>query len=99
MKIEKVLGTFICVKVVEVGEKSAGGIILPDSMKDRKKTRAVVHAVGSGFYHNGNLIPLDVKVGDNVLFAPTTAMAKIDDEDGQEYYFMQIHDVMSVISD
>lgn len=99
MKIEKVLGTFICVKVVEVGEKSAGGIILPDSLKDKAKTRAIVYAVGSGFYHNGQLIPLDIKVGDNILFAPTTAMAMIEDENKVQYYFMQNHDVMAVISD
>jgi chaperonin GroES len=99
MKIEKVLGTFICVKMIEVGEKSAGGIYLPDSLKDKNKTRAVVHAVGSGYYHNGQLIPLDVKVGDKVLFAPNTAMAMMEDEEKQQFYFMQIHDVMSVISD
>lgn len=99
MKIEKMLGTFICVTMIEVGEKSEGGIILPDSMREKKKTRAIVHAVGPGYYHNGQLIPLDVKVGDKVLFAPSTAMAKIEDEDGKEFYFMQIHDVMTVISD
>lgn len=99
MKIEKVLGTFICVKVVDVGEKSAGGIYLPDSLKDKAKTRAIVHGVGSGFYHNGQLVPLDLKIGDNVLFAPTTAMAMIEDENKQQFYFMQIHDVMAVISE
>lgn len=99
MKINKMMGTFICVKMVEVGEKSAGGIFLPDSMKEKQKTRAVVVAVGPGHHHMGQLIPTGLEVGDKVLFTHTSSIARMEDEDGQEFFFMQAHDIMAVIED
>ena len=50
-------------------KKTAGGIIIPDSVKDtRSARRGTVAAVGKGTYKDGKLIPLSVKVGDTVLF-------------------------------
>ncbi len=58
----------VAVTRIEVEEKTPGGIIIPDTAKDKPQEGKVV-AVGSGARDEaGKLIPLDVKVGDRVLF-------------------------------
>jgi chaperonin GroES len=63
------LGDKVVVKVLEADEKTAGGIILPDSAK-KKPTEGEVVAIGNGrVLDNGDHAPLTVQVGDRVLFS------------------------------
>ena len=71
----------ILVRRLEEGESIRGGIIIPDSAKEKQQEGEVI-AVGSGKREKGELIPLDVKVGDRVLFGKYSGTEiKIDDED------------------
>ena len=99
MKIKRVQGTFICIKMIDPNEKTNSGLYLPESAQAKKKTRAVVTHVGPGHYHMGELIPLDIEVGDMVLFTPHSAISQMEDEDGNVFWFMQAHDVIAVIED
>lgn len=59
----------VLVKRIEEEEKTAGGIIIPDTAKE-KPTRGEIIAVGNGFKNDsGNVVPLEVKKGDVVIFA------------------------------
>jgi len=71
----------VVVKRIEEKESIKGGIIIPDSAKEKQQEGEVI-AVGSGKREKGELIPLDVKVGDRVLFGRYSGTEiKIDDED------------------
>ena len=62
-------------------EKTAGGIIIPDSAKEKQQEGEVI-AVGAGKREKGERIPLDVKAGDRVLFGKYSGTEiKIDDEE------------------
>lgn len=94
MKI-KPLHDRVLVKRVEQEEKTAGGIIIPDSAKE-KPMQGEVLAVGSGARNeNGALVPLDVKVGDTVLFGKWSGTeVKID---GVELLIMKESDIMGIV--
>jgi chaperonin GroES len=79
----------------EVEQKSAAGIIIPDTAKE-KPQRGTVVAVGEGKRdESGKRIPLDVKVGDEVLFGKYAGTeVKID---GEEYLIMHEGDILAVI--
>ncbi|MDE2128022.1 MAG: co-chaperone GroES [Armatimonadetes bacterium] len=65
----KPLNDRIVVKTVDAEEKTAGGIILPDSAQE-KPTEAEVIAVGPGkTLDSGKVVPVDVKVGDRIIYA------------------------------
>jgi chaperonin GroES len=71
----------VVVKRIEEKESVKGGIIIPDSAKEKQQEGEVI-AVGGGKREKGELIPLDVKVGDRVLFGKYSGTEiKIDDED------------------
>src|ERR1700679_500017 len=71
----------VLVKRLEEKETVKGGIIIPDSAKEKPQEGEVV-AVGNGRREKGELIPLDVKVGDRVLFGKYSGNdIKIDDEE------------------
>jgi chaperonin GroES len=71
----------VVVRRFEEKESVKGGIIIPDSAKEKPQEGEVV-AVGSGRREKGELIPLDVKVGDRVLFGKYSGNdIKIDDEE------------------
>ena len=71
----------VVVKRIEEKESIKGGIIIPDSAKEKQQEGEVI-AVGSGKREKGELIPLDVKPGDRVLFGKYSGTEiKIDDED------------------
>lgn len=86
----------ILVKRTEQDEKTAGGLIIPDSAKE-KQSRGEVVAVGVGRVNDeGKTIPLEVKVGDRVLFgAYSGTELKID---GVEYLMMRENEVFGVIN-
>ncbi|PKN87508.1 MAG: co-chaperone GroES [Deltaproteobacteria bacterium HGW-Deltaproteobacteria-1] len=85
----------IIVKRLEEETKTKGGIIIPDSAKE-KPIEGKVIAVGKGKKtDDGKLIPLDVKAGDKVLFSKYGGTeVKID---GEEYLIMREDDILGVI--
>jgi chaperonin GroES len=82
------------IKVLEGEEKTAGGIIIPDTAKEKPQEGEIV-AVGSGARtEDGKIIPMDVKVGDKVLFGKWSGTeVKID---GVEYSIMKEADIMGI---
>jgi len=86
----------IIVKRFESEEKTASGIIIPDSAKEKPMEGEVI-AVGPGrTYDNGNKMELTVKVGDRVLFAKYAGTEiKFD---GQEYLIMREDDILGVVT-
>ena len=91
------LGDRILVKFLEEKEKSAGGIILPDSAKEKPQEGKVV-AVGKGrILEDGTVRPLEVKVGDTVLFAKYSG-SEITHED-KEFMILREDDVLAVLKD
>jgi len=85
----------IVVRRIEAQEKSAGGIIIPDTAKEKPQEGEVI-AVGSGARDDsGKLIPLDVKAGDRVLFGKWSGTeVRID---GQDLLIMKESDIMGVL--
>jgi chaperonin GroES len=85
----------IVVKRLEEEETLQSGIIIPDSAKE-KPQKGEVFAVGQGKrLENGNLVPLDVKAGDRILFGKYSGSEiKID---GQEYIIMREDEVLGVL--
>jgi len=91
----KPLGDRIVVERIEQEEKTAGGIIIPDSAKEKPK-QAKVLAVGAGAKdENGKRIPVDVQVGDIVLFTQW-AGSEIK-MDGKDLLVLKESDVIGVI--
>jgi chaperonin GroES len=87
----------VVVKRIDPEEKTAGGIIIPDSAKEKPSQGEVV-AVGPGGRDGaGKLIPIDLKVGDRVLFGKWSGTeVKLDD---QELLIMKESDIMGVLTD
>ena len=87
----------ILVKRVEEKEQVKGGIIIPDSAKEKPQTGDVI-AVGKGKrMENGTLVPLDLKAGDTILFAKYSGSeVKID---GVEYLIMREDEVLGVVDE
>lgn len=91
----KPLGDRIVVERIEQESKTAGGIIIPDNAKEKPK-QAKVLAVGAGAKdENGKRIPVDVEVGDVVLFTQWAGNEiKIE---GKEYLVLKESDVIGII--
>ena len=65
----KPLNNYVLIQRIEEENKTAGGIIIPDTAKE-KPSEGIVEAVGNGFRtEEGKILPMSVKVGDRVLFA------------------------------
>ena len=84
----------VLIKVLDSEEKTAGGIIIPDTAKEKPQEGEVV-AVGPGAKNEaGKLTPMDVKLGDIVLFGKWSGTeVKID---GKEYSIMKEADIMGI---
>ena len=84
----------VLIKVLDSEEKTSGGIIIPDTAKEKPQEGEVV-AVGPGAINDsGKLAPMDVKVGDIVLFGKWSGTeVKID---GKEYSIMKESDIMGI---
>ena len=91
----KPLGDMIVVKVVNHEEKTKGGIVLPDTAKE-KPTEGEVMAIGTGkVLENGQKLPLEVKVGDRIIFSKYAGTeVKLD---GEEYVIFSERDVLAII--
>jgi chaperonin GroES len=87
----------VLVRRIDAEEKSAGGIIIPDTAKEKPSQGEVV-AVGPGRRDdNGKLVPIDLRVGDRVLFGKWSGTeVKID---GEELLIMKESDVMGIIDE
>jgi chaperonin GroES len=85
----------VIVKRLEEEEKTKGGIIIPDTAKEKPQEGKVI-AVGKGkMTEEGKLIPLDVKVGDKILFGKYSGTeVKIE---GEEHLIMREEDILGVI--
>jgi chaperonin GroES len=85
----------VAVKRLEEDQKTAGGIIIPDTATE-KPTQGKIVAVGAGARNEkGELVALDVKVGDSILFGKWSGTeVKVD---GQDLLIMKESDIMAVI--
>ena len=85
----------VLVKRIEEGEVRRGGIIIPDTAKEKPQEGKVV-AVGDGkILENGKRVPLDVKAGDRVLFGKYAGSeVKIEDE---EYLILREEDILGIL--
>ena len=85
----------VLVRRMEEGESVRGGIIIPDSAKEKPMEGEVI-AVGSGKREKGELIPLDVKPGDRVLFGKYGGTEiKLD---GEEYLILREEEILAKLS-
>jgi len=85
----------VIVKRVEEEEKTKGGIIIPDTAKEKPMEGKVIAAGKGKVLEDGKIHPLDVKAGDRVLFAKYAGTeVKID---GEEHLIMREDDILGVI--
>jgi chaperonin GroES len=85
----------VVIKRIEAEEKTSGGIIIPDTAKEKPQEGEVIAVGPGGRDESGKLIPIDVKVGDRVLFGKWSGTeVKLD---GVEYIIMKESDLMGVV--
>jgi chaperonin GroES len=90
----KPLGDRVVIKVIENEEMTKSGIVLPGTAKE-KPMQGEVLAVGSGELVDGKRIPLELKVGDKVLYSKYAGTeVKID---GNEYLILRQNDVLAIL--
>jgi chaperonin GroES len=94
MKVQP-LGDRILVKPGESEEKTKSGIVLPDTAKEKPQEGEVI-AVGAGRYEEGKKIPVEVKVGDRIIYSKYGGTeVKID---GVEHLILRESDVLAVVT-
>ena len=95
MKIQP-LGDRLVIEVLEAKEKTKGGIVLPDTAKEKPQEGEVV-AVGSGKrLEDGKVLPLEVKEGDRVLFGKYSGTEiKVDDN---EYLILREDEILGILA-
>jgi chaperonin GroES len=87
----------VVVKRIEAEEKSAGGIIIPDTAKEKPSQGEVIAVGPGGRDESGKLIPIEVSEGDRVLFGKWSGTeVKID---GEELLIMKESDIMGIIDE
>ena len=85
----------VVVRRLESEEKTKGGIIIPDSAKEKPQQGEIIAVGPGGRDEAGKLIPLDVKAGDKVLFSKYSGTeVKID---GEEHLIMREEDLLAVL--
>ena len=85
----------VVVKRIDSEERTEGGIIIPDTAKEKPQEGEIVAAGPGARDENGKLVPLDLQVGDRVLFGKWSGTeVKID---GEELLIMKESDIMGVI--
>jgi chaperonin GroES len=86
----------VVVKRIDAEEKSKGGILIPDTAREKPSQGEVVAVGPGGRDESGNLIKLDVKAGDTVLFGKWSGTeVKLD---GEELLIMKESDIMGVLA-
>ena len=87
----------VVVKRIDAEEKTAGGIIIPDTAKEKPSQGEIIAVGPGGRDEQGKLVPLDVQVGNRVLFGKWSGTeVKID---GVEYLIMKESDIMGVLEE
>ena len=90
------LGDRVIVKPLEAENKTKGGIVIPDTAKEKPQEGKVV-AVGKGkFSESGQLQSLEVKAGDRVLYGKYSG-SEITTKDGEELLIMKEDDILAII--
>ena len=85
----------VVVKRIDAEEKTKGGIIIPDTVKEKPQEGEIVAVGPGGRDEAGKLVPMDIKAGDKVLFGKWSGTeVKID---GVEYLIMKESDIMGVL--
>ncbi len=91
----KPLADRVVVKKLEAEEKTSGGIVLPDSAKEKPQQGEILAAGPGRFDDKGNRQPMEVKTGDKILFAKYSGTeVKIE---GVEYLILAERDILAVI--
>jgi len=87
----------VVVRRIEEDERTAGGIIIPDTAKEKPSQGEVLSIGPGGRDETGKLLPIDLKVGDRVLFGKWSGTeVKLD---GQDLLIMKESDIMGVLTD
>ncbi len=87
----------IIVQRLEEGEQKIGGIIIPDTAKEKPQQGKVIAAGSGKVKDDGNRTPLDVKAGDRILFGKYSGQEiKLD---GEEYLIMREDEVLAVLEE
>ena len=87
----------VVVKRIDAEDKSAGGIIIPDTVKEKPSQGEVIAVGPGGRDDNGKLVAIDLKAGDRVLFGKWSGTeVKID---GQDLLIMKESDIMGVLDE
>lgn len=91
----KPLGDRVIIRIVEKAEKTQSGIFLPDTAKEKPSEGEVI-AVGNGkIYDNGQRVPLEVKVGDKVMFSKYAGTEfKLD---GADHLVLSERDILAIL--
>ena len=85
----------LIVRRLEEGEQKSGGIIIPDTAKEKPQRGTVIAAGNGRVTEDGKRVPLDIKAGDLILFGKYTSHeVKLD---GEEYLIMREDEVLAVI--
>ncbi|RHW18566.1 co-chaperone GroES [Sphingomonas gilva] len=85
----------VLVRRIEADEKTAGGIIIPDTAKEKPQEGEVVAAGSGAKAEDGKITPLDVKAGDRVLFGKWSGTeVKVD---GEDLIIMKESDILGII--
>jgi chaperonin GroES len=85
----------VLVRRIDAEEKTAGGIIIPDTAKEKPQEGEIVAAGPGARNEQGQLIPIDVKPGDRVLFGKWSGTEV--EIDGQDYLIMKESDLLGVV--
>ncbi len=85
----------VVVRRIEAEERTAGGVIIPDTAKEKPQEGEIVAAGPGGRNEKGELVPLDVKAGDRILFGKWSGTeVKLD---GEDLLIMKESDILGVI--
>jgi len=92
----KPLHNYVLIERIEEDNKTAGGIIIPDTAKE-KPSRGRVIATGDGEVSHGTRMPMTVKSGDTVLFAKWASSANDVKIDGKDYVLIKETDILGIL--
>jgi chaperonin GroES len=89
------LGDRVLVKAIEKKDEIRGGLIIPDTAKEKPQEGEIIAAGKGKIGDDGKLIPMDVKAGDKILYGKYSGTEiKID---GQEYLIMHQEDILGIV--
>ena len=92
----KPLGDRILLKQLEAKEQTKGGIVIPDTVKEKPQEGEIIAAGEGKKNSDGKLVPLSLKVGDKVLYGKYSGTEVIID--GEDYLIIREEDVLGIIA-